>query len=164
MIDTKIAALYCDGGVIERNPSLHGGTWCWIAVNEAGEEVVRDSGLLPGPCTNNLSEFVAAVRALETVPPGWEGKLYSDSQVTLGRLFRQWSLNGLPLIWIARGSNVLGQVGYVEPVLLQGHPTREELAAGVGKRHGFPVSNWNVKCDRECSRLAAEFMAGRIAA
>jgi hypothetical protein len=38
-------------------------------------------------------------------------------------------------------------------VLLDGHPTADQLAAGVGKR-GNPVSKWNAACDAECSRQA----------
>lgn len=162
---SDIVAVYCDGGVICRNPSPYGGTWAWIALDAAGEVVARDSGVIAEPgTTNNVSEFVAAVRALESLPNDWSGKLYSDSQVTLGRLAWQWSLNGLPLEWVARGANVLQRMGFFEPVLLQGHPTRAELEAGVGRRHGYPVSKWNVECDKECGRLAAEYLAGQEAA
>lgn len=38
-------------------------------------------------------------------------------------------------------------------VLLDGHPTRAQLAAGIGKR-GHPVSIYNVQCDKLCGETA----------
>jgi hypothetical protein len=45
------------------------------------------------------------------------------------------------------------RLGTVVPVLLDGHPTQAQLAAGVGKR-GHPVSAHNVACDRACTAQA----------
>ena len=156
-------AVYCDGGVIGRNPSEVGGTWAWCTVNAAGEVLERDSGVIEGLCTNNVSEFVAAVRALEHLPNKWRGQLCSDSAVTLGRLCAGWALQNLPPEWIERGARQLKRLGPLRPVLLQGHPTKEELAEGVGKRNGYPVSVHNVWCDEECGRQAVKYREGLAA-
>jgi ribonuclease HI len=165
-----IVALYCDGGVIRVNPSPVGGTWAWIAVDAAGMRLGAASGVIPAPpggtVSNNLSEFVAAVRALESVPPEWTGTLYTDSNVTRGRLMDGWALNGLPPEWIARGAAALqrhtraGQRTF-RAVLLQGHPTAADLAAGVGAKRGLPVSAYNVACDAECTKLARAYLGER---
>ena len=42
-------------------------------------------------------------------------------------------------------------------VLLSGHPTKAQLALGIGKG-GRPVSEHNVWCDHECGRRAKGFM------
>jgi ribonuclease HI len=152
-------ALYTDGGVIKKNPSEWGGTYAWCGVNERGERVVVGSGLiLAAGMTNNIAEFVAAVSALEMMPDQWSGKLYSDSQITLGRLCWGWKLMGIPPEWATRGSAVLKRLGEIEPVLLQGHPTRADLAAGIGKKRNLPVSEHNVWADRECQRIAEEYL------
>jgi ribonuclease HI len=156
---SEIAAIYCDGGVIAKNPSPYGGTWAWVAVDAAGELVRQDSGTIDARgITNNVTEFVAAIYALEAVPQGWSGTLYSDSQVTLGRLFHGWALGGLGVRLINRGSAVLKRLGKVEPVLLQGHPTKADLEAGIDKKRGLPVSRFNQLCDQECQRLARRYL------
>lgn len=58
-----IVALYCDGGVIGRNPSKFGGTWAWCAVDETGARVIERSDRID--CrpfqliTNNHTEQIA---------------------------------------------------------------------------------------------------------
>lgn len=82
--------LYCDGGVIEKNPSKKGGTWAAKLIQ--GGKVVRARGGIITPAqaqmetvSNNLTEMLALVRGLEMLPDDWSGTVYSDSQVTLGR-------------------------------------------------------------------------------
>lgn len=154
--------LYADGGVIQVNPSPIGGTWAWCAVDATGQRVTTASGVIPAPpggtVTNNLSEFAAAVLALESAPPGWTGTLYTDSNVTRGRLVDGWALNNLPLDWIKRGEVVLQRMGAFRVVLLQGHPTKDDLKHGIGAKRGFPVSAHNVWCDQECQRQARTYL------
>jgi ribonuclease HI len=164
MIDLS-NALFADGGVIGANPSAIGGTWAWRWVCET-RVLVQHSGVitprqadLPA-ITNNLTEMLALVRGLQTLPDAWVGTVYSDSQITLGRIFQGWKWKNIPL-WLhhdyqqARGRLVnWDQIGFV---LLQGHPTRAELAAGVGSR-GYPVSEHNVWADKACGERAAEFL------
>jgi ribonuclease HI len=168
--------LYCDGGVLKVNPSPYGGTWAWCLTNDepkyandgdSGENITRcASGFISpewgvnGFVSNNVSELWAAVSALEVMPFDWKGTLCSDSQVTLGRLAREWPLRGVPdylAHWLADirlrlRTDLLG----VEFLLLQGHPTKADLASGIGARHGYPVSKFNVWCDQACTERAKE--------
>jgi ribonuclease HI len=165
--------VYCDGGVIAVNPSPHGGTWAWLALGEADGRWRQESGLvlpweppfgegkavMAGPITNNQMELYAAVMALEAVPKGWAGILWTDSQVTLARLLGGCSFAGIHPSLKQRALDLRrGRKWTVK--LVAGHPTRKELAAGTRERNGFPVSRWNVWCDEECQRLAREFLAG----
>lgn len=159
---TPPATLYADGGVIAFNPSPYGGTWAWCGVDLAGERFATSSGIVPTepgepPITNNQMEWIACVRALDSLPDGWSGILASDSQVTLGRLFSGWAMSNLPELWIKRWFQVKKRLGTVTPMLLKGHPTPYELKTGRTAK-GAPVSPHQVWCDEECSRLAVEFL------
>jgi hypothetical protein len=150
-------AAYSDGGTVGRNPSPRGGVWAWCHVGSDGSVVKTDSGvLLPGVglphVTSNVSELAAALFCLEALPPGWAGTLYLDSDVTLGRLRarERASLRGVhPPLRLAFARVLEGVGSRFNLVLLQGHPTRAELAKGVG-RSGRPVSTYNVWCDEMC--------------
>ena len=158
-------SLYCDGGVIGKNPSSYGGTWAfrWVTdglvVKQHGGIITPAIAFMPA-ITNNLTEMLALVRGLEALPPTWAGTIYSDSQITLGRAFQGWKWKNIPP-WLhqayqrARGNLIHWR--HIKWVLLQGHPTKAELSAGVGSR-GYPVSEHNVWCDQECGRRASEFM------
>jgi ribonuclease HI len=168
---TTITTLYADGGVIGPNPSGIGVTWAWRGVDAAGQVVQQQSGLyLCSPelptLGNNFAELLAVVEALEDVPGGWAGTVCSDSQVTLGRVFRGWRLKeGVPP-WLAqrlRDAQARVNLAACRWVLLDGHPTQAQLVAGCGKR-GNPVSEHNVACDEHCSRIARAFLKGRRAA
>ncbi|MCL5265164.1 MAG: hypothetical protein M1343_08245 [Chloroflexi bacterium] len=153
----RISALYSDGGVILHNPSNIGGTYAWCHVED---DQIVDHGssiilaTLDMQITNNVAEYVAAVSALESVPNNWSGYLCSDSQVTLGRLFQGWKLDGIPSEWARRATDALFRLGDVRGILLQGHPNKADLLRGVGAKRNLPVSKWNVHCDRECQRQA----------
>ena len=160
--------LYCDGGVIGHNPSDEGGTYAWVLVRD-GKIVRQASGIiLPsdgynGVISNNVSELVAAVVAIEAMPIGWTGTLYSDSQVTLGRLFLAWPLRNVPRYLVTRlwAIQRTERLAGVQHVLLQGHPTKADLAAGIGKKRNLPVSKWNAWADRECAHQASEYMIAK---
>lgn len=155
---SKIVALYCDGGVINRNPSMIGGTWAWCGVDEEGNRVMREGGVVEPvdarPVTNNWTEQIAITKALEAMPDGWSGTVYSDSQIALGRVFLRWRTKNLPDNIKQRGIDALKRLGRVTHCLLQGHPTKADLVRGVGAKRGFPVSVHNVWCDEECGRQA----------
>lgn len=160
---SNIVAVYADGGCILRNPSPYGGTWAYCLVDAAGQRVQGESGVITvagETVSNNLAEFVAVVMGLEALPAHWSGRVCSDSKVTLGRLFWQWRLRLLPDEWVIRGGEALERLGPLTPVLLDGHPTRAHLAAGIGKR-GHPVSEHNVWCDAACGEQAREYLAQR---
>lgn len=156
------AAVYTDGGVIRKNPSPHGGTWAWCAIDAAGVLLRDDSGLvtpadvgLPA-VSNNLTELLAAVKAMAGLPDLWEGTIYTDSFVTLCRITTGKKFAGIPAGLVETCRFHRGRLRH-KAALLGGHPNRAELAAGV-RKDGTPVSQWNVRCDKECGRLAAAFM------
>ncbi len=156
MGERTIVAVYSDGGCIRANPSPIGGTWACVGVDADDLHVFEHSGVvrptdLGGhPVTNNQMEFYALLVALESLPPRWSGRVCSDSQVTLGRFFGGQKMTGIPLRWVTRASTAIGRAGTLEPMQLSGHPTREQLRRGIGKR-GTPVSIHNVWADRQCA-------------
>lgn len=173
----EIRALYTDGGLLSQNPSDVGGMWAWCGVDRIDERplvkgmltggvnvdaelVTSDSGIvLATPSklvTNNIVEMIAVVKALEAVPPGWSGNLYSDSEVTLGRVLYGHALRGLPPNVVERFHKAIMRVGPIKGVLLQGHPTKQDLLDGFGRKRGYPVSKWNVFVDNECNKRADE--------
>lgn len=157
-----IAALYTDGGLIGRNPSPIGGTWCWCHVNESGKRIDSGKGILPANLdgidvvTNNNSELWAIIQGLNTLPDGWNGLVYSDSQVALGWAFWEFRSKGIPEKIRAALAVQANRMGNCRGILLDGHPTRAQLAAGIGKNNN-PVSLHNVFCDAECTALAVKF-------
>lgn len=150
----EAVALYTDGGCIGPNPSPIGGTWAWCAVDSTGVRVQTRSGVVPAGSdlrgTNNVAEYYAVLQALEFQPRGWTGTLYSDSAVTLGRIFGDWATAGIPAAWVARASAARGRLGPVTGVLVKGHPTKKDLAAKKSLRTGRPVSIHNQWCDQAC--------------
>ena len=158
--------LFTDGGVIGMNPSPIGGTWAFCLVDSAGERVTCDSGVitpveagLPA-ITNNLTELLAIVNGRKALPYAWSGTIYSDSWVSLQRVFHAAKLANVPPWLVARLQTLQrdGWFGGCGWQLLDGHPTKAQLAAGVGKRGGM-VSIHNVFCDAECTRLARQAVA-----
>lgn len=156
-------ALYTDGGVIGPNPSVLGGTWAWCMTDANSERIRHAYGrVTPRECdvpavTNNLTELLALILGLEALPNGWTGTVYSDSWVSLQRVFLAAKLNNVPE-WLTDRLQALqrsGKLAGMSYVLLDGHPTKAQLAAGKGKR-GAPVSIHNVWADEMCQKLARE--------
>ena len=163
MIDlSQITQIFCDGGIITTNPSPIGGTYAFCGVDAFGERILERGGVIQSspaePITNNTTEQIAIVTALETLPDGWSGKLHSDSQIALGRVFLGWQTNGLPADIIRRTTHALARMGKIEHVLLQGHPTKADLACGIGKKRQLPVSIHNVWCDKRCQEEAFKYL------
>lgn len=163
----SVLQVYADGGVIQKNPSAIGGTWASCHVDGHGQRIWSASGvILPeqvgGEVTNNQTEFYALLMGLEATPMYWSGQACSDSRVTLLRFFYSGALRGIPEGWQRRMGRLLERLRNVEPVQLDGHPTRAQLAAGVGKR-GQKVSEFNVWCDLQCGEEARKFLAQREA-
>lgn len=155
--------VFADGGVIGANPSPLGGTWAYRLLQD---QQIRcyDSGFIPpkfGPVSNNISELVAVVRGLEMARHyrASQVSIASDSLVTLRRLtYPRAAWNGVPIPVREWAQAVLREVDVVEAVLLDGHPTRAQLEAGIGKS-GRSVSVHNVECDRACNLVAAQVKA-----
>jgi ribonuclease HI len=161
MMTSSAIALYTDGGCIGPNPSRIGGTWAYCLVNAAGERIVEASGVITptqarmSVVTNNLTELLALVYGLERLPAGWAGTAYSDSWVSLQRVFLAAKLKNVPR-WLVERLQKLQRSGHLAAmsyVLLDGHPTKAELATGRGKR-GHPVSSHNVWADAACQQAA----------
>lgn len=162
---------FSDGGVMGRNPSAEGGTWAWCHVLD-GREVRHGKGAVTpaeiglGRVTNNFTELLAAVLCLEALPDGWAGTLFTDSFVTLVRVHprtKKVRFNGIPEGLVERAKLQKVRLGAYKVVLLGGHPSREELAAGC-RKDGKRVSRWNVLCDERCKSMAARFRQEQIEA
>ena len=158
--------LFTDGGVIGANPSSIGGTWSYCLVDATGERTECDSGIItPAQAglpaiTNNLTELLAIVKGREALPYAWTGTIHSDSWASLQRVFHHAKLANVPP-WLVTRLQTLQRDGWFSGChwqLLDGHPTKAQLAAGVGKRGG-PVSAHNVWADQECTRLARQAVA-----
>jgi ribonuclease HI len=156
--------LFCDGGVIQINPSTIGGTWAYYAVlgtkvlgHNCGVLTPKQCGLLA--VSNNVTELLAVVRGLESMPSDFAGTVYSDSQVTLGRVFGSYAFKGIPG-WVydilqhqkARFTNWSS----IKYTLLKGHPTAAELKEGTTST-GRPVSVYQKMCDDDCRHMGEHF-------
>lgn len=158
--------LFVDGGVIGANPSGIGGTWAWRHVGpdsaiHSGSGCITPAAAGLVGVTNNLTEMMALLMGLRPLPNDWRGTIYSDSAITLGRAFDGWRWAGIPM-WMQKQyqQETLRLVNWrtLGHVLLDGHPTAAQLAAGVGKR-GHPVSEHNVWCDKACRRAGEHYLA-----
>lgn len=161
-----ICSIYCDGGVVLKNPSVIGGSWAYVYTDDQGVLTEQSGFVMPGVwptaelevVTNNFTEMLAACKALHFLPDGWNGTLYSDSKITLGRLFHSFKWHGIPDDLRLSARSELDRLGRITPVLLDGHPTKTQLLAGIGKR-GQPVSAFNVRCDELCRIRNAECLS-----
>lgn len=165
----EIVSIFSDGGCCRTNPSPIGGTWSYVAVG-AEDAVIREAygSILPGDIglekvSNNVSELFGAMHALESLPAGWEGTLFTDSLITLRRVvYPHAKFNGVPEGLRERlkaARRLLSREMKVR--LLSGHPTRAHLACGIGKR-GTPCSKHNVRADLLCQRAAEMLAAGNV--
>lgn len=154
-----VAAIYADGGVVEKNPSSVAGTWAWCHVAKGGEMIRRDAGYIlpslihdycslpdvtsgsvdPFMVTSNLTEFYALLMALEALPESWSGAIYTDNQNAKRRLETWFSdpeylpkIGGIPIGIATRMTEALGRCNYAACTfhLLAGHPSKEDLARG----------------------------------
>ena len=173
MMTSEILAVYADGGVVGKNPSALGGTWAWCHVNDTrlvvpvvstcivakGHDYILPHHLGVETITNNVSEYVALLRCLQALPEGWSGPVYSDSMITLGRFGMGWRHENVPGILEVEMHEARQRLGKLTWNLLDGHPTRAQLEAGVGKRGGkVSVFNWLV--DKWCQELGKAYRSG----
>ncbi len=163
-MDLLPSHIFCDGGVIGRNPSLLGGTFCWIWTDsnnqpmKSGWGVISPEDLGVPKITNNMTELLAAVRALTSVPLDWAGFLYTDSKITRIRLTNGQKFKNIPQCLRQKVLDLRRHRRW-KVVQVAGHPTREELISGYRKGTTLPVSIHNVACDLKCQELAQEFSA-----
>jgi ribonuclease HI len=139
--------LYADGGVIGHNPSKIGGTWAFVIVDEKGKVLHKDAGVYvpeemgTSTVTNNQTELVAILLGMQ-----WANArrikiktVFSDSQITLGRMFQGWSLKNIP-DWMIDLKDSLSVRG-VRGQFIKGH-------------NG---DKFNEMCDRMCEQQANEY-------
>jgi ribonuclease HI len=161
-----IVAVYTDAGLANSNPSTQGGAYAWVQVGSEGEVLLTQSKFLKPAdlgltsVSNNQLEFLAILNALKALPAGWRGHVYSDSDITLcrfeggSRSFR----NILPA-WLVEMRSEVSRLGAIKWTLVKGHPTKAELARGLGKG-GSPVSVFNKLCDEMCRAAIDAATAG----
>ena len=184
---SQIASLYTDGGCCLANPSPYCAQWAYCHVGEDGTHLKEMSGIIlraedpdkrpavrpdrvivvpsseinPSGLTNQLSELVALTLGVESLPHGWSGHIYSDSESALGRMFGTKSMGGIPEEWQYRCRLAPERLARYEWTLLGGHPTKADLESGVraaraGKR-ALPCSVHQHWADLECVRLGQRF-------
>jgi ribonuclease HI len=166
--------LYTDGGVSQSNPSPPNGgiSWAFIAVDENGTIIHEESGRIStSDCkgflaSNNLAEAIAVVRALEWAVIFFENmkamdeviefELFSDSELTLNRAFKGYSVKKLPTNVVERLGTALASLKdtKLSYQLLAGHPTRKDLKQGFKEKKGkrYPVSSFNIYVDSLCKK------------
>lgn len=176
MAPSEVVAVFADGGVLRRNPSPLGGMWAYCHTDARGLMVASRAGVIVpsgaptlglaepmggAEVTNNQTEFLAVLTGLEALPDGWIGHVFTDSQVTITR----WTAEpadglvpkGIPLAWWDRKRAVLRRLGGLSWHRLDGHPTREQLRTGIGKRGGT-VSVHQVWCDTACTEVGRDYL------
>lgn len=158
--------LYTDGGVILKNPSIHGGTWAYIMLDSNHNICGADSGVILGSSydlpetTNNFTEMYALLRGLTALPDRWAGQVLIDSDITMGRYTGRYSKwNGIPeemQEWAQRTRARIGTGARFH--LIAGHPEEEHLRQGFRPKpvgngfRNYRVSLYNVWCDAAATR------------
>lgn len=165
-----VTHLYADGGVIRKNPSPIGGTWAWRQVNQqdtkkhiignqtSGLITVADSGM--NTVSNNLTEMLAIVHGLFSLPVMWSGVVLSDSELSLNRLFiEETPWRNIPDWLRTKADLARARLDWINCtyILLSGHPTKADLARGY-KLGKYPVSIHNVWCDEACGKQAVAYI------
>ena len=129
--------IYVDGGVVAKNPSKLGGTWCYVWVDKKGFKIKHECGLLlpkdlgVKAVTNNHTELYAAMQGLLSVQDYyWRGVIYTDSKITLQRITYSNSFKSITDFMRECVQELkkdrLWRVG-----LLKGHPNKKDLIIGI---------------------------------
>ncbi len=152
-----VKELYTDGGLGgKNNPCILGCTWAWCHVTDDAI-VNHDSGFIEPwevgqtALTNNYAELTAMIRGLDALPNGWDGRVFTDSIVTLYRVAqpRKASFTGISDDQRAKLIAVKERLGSFVINLVKGHPTKKDRRHGV-RKDGRAISKWNVWCDEAC--------------
>jgi hypothetical protein len=165
-----------DGGVVLKNPSSIGGMWAFRiraddgSIWSEGDGIVLKSGYPHLPyISNNFTEVMAILMAMEGLPFGWKGEIRSDSRVALATCLHGKAKTWLPgrlndLLRENRKRFVLRDIVWT---LLAGHPTKAEqkrMIAGeiVKSKRGYPFDLDNVWCDEQCRVVWEREMAKKM--
>lgn len=161
--------VFVDGGLLGRNPSPIGGTYGIVYIQIDDTVISELSGVIDaetlgynGFVSNNVSELYALCLGILKITPvhGLEVHFYSDSEITLGRVFCGDALNNVPdwLKEMTRNARLhlrkLNLKGYT---LLAGHSSIADCAAGWNKAKNLPASKWNTHVDRMCNQARAKY-------
>lgn len=161
-------SLYTDGGCVKSNPSKIGGTIAFTFVKNnqrtfSYARVWTPKQLKVDRVTNNQTELWALIVGLQYTAFDDVLHIYSDSEITLGRVFMGYAMRNIPE-WMQKELNKqkrrLANWDKFKWTLLAGHPTKPELDSGLknSKEWVLPVSEFNVWCDSQCQRVAAEYL------
>lgn len=160
-------AVYADGGLCLSNPSPYGGSWAYVMVDENQKVFREQSGFMTPQqlempvATNNVMELYALVRAILCTSVDASPHFYTDSKVTLLRVFGGSRLANVPA-WLLEATEAAQFLLPCFPgfayTLLQGHPSQIELNGGTGDT-GRPVSIHNARCDELCRTQANYWQA-----
>jgi ribonuclease HI len=181
----NVTSVWTDGGVLLSNPSRIGGTAAFRMV-DAADNVVLERCFLYVPfltpwhphipnvtmlrwphaqISNNVTELEAVLQAFFVLPGGWSGTVYSDSKITLGRVFSGYQLKGIDADRAGMLFSRKECLGSLSSVLVAGHPTQRELSIGYkdkklegGGTVRYLVSRHNVACDQMCTAAAAAYL------
>lgn len=126
-----VVDLYADGGVIDKNPSPIVGTWAWVLADSRDKLRAQGSGIIiPSEIsldavtvTNNQTELLSILQGLGMVNyKGWKLRyIYSDSQVTLGRVFKGHALNNIPPWMVELKRDLLPVLKGAKGIWVRGH-------------------------------------------
>lgn len=83
-------------GSCRPNDGTGSGAWAYV-IRDGDTAGSANSGILPAPCTNNIAELTAILRALESLPESRTILLRTDSQYALNCITR-WCQ-----AWVQRG-------------------------------------------------------------
>jgi len=176
MAKGKPVAVYADAGLLTVNPSDIGGAWAYVFVDKSDRVVSEEAAyvlkktLKVTTVSNVVMEQIAILKAMEALPAGWNGTIYSDCEPALTRVISDYQLthgmkrypaaeNNLPPVVSKRSKNAAAKLGQVEFVLLEGHPSKKALERGIGRKN-LPVSKFNVRADELCNRQKILYREG----
>lgn len=173
----RIREIYCDGGLMKENPSLIGGSWAWVGVDENRRLLIARADVVlvtpGGIISNNTVETMAIVKALQAMPDDWDGTIISDSDCALTRTFGNPPFSGCPRnVKEALQDEVL-RMGDMSMIHVHGHPNQDDLDGvnGFCEKTGLPlghktdkngnllpVSMWNKYADSLCRTVMSEYL------
>jgi hypothetical protein len=141
------------------NPSIIGFTWAYLLLAPDDTEIMRDSGFVlcpisvdgeiwPAKC--DLAEFWATAQGLAWLPDGFNVEVLTDSLLTIRRLLGEAPTRTIPPSWVEQSAADRRRLGRLWFTHLNGHPTKQQLADGVGHT-GALTSKHNVTVDKMCN-------------
>ena len=163
---SNVDLVVCDAGTLGVNGKAKAVSWAYCFVDSRNNLITSKVDMNWELKTSPQGEVLAIIEALEALPVGWSGKVWSDCLYALKVVFKTDYWDGY--IWsdkklnpkLKKRRDVLWRKydGFkdFEIELLSGHPNKKELEAKVAK-NGRRVSEWNVVCDSLCTDIMEEW-------